>query len=114
MKLLLISDDPMFMDQVETELTKALAYLRIIGKCYSLKDGMRALQALSPDIVLLDGDIKGGVRDSSFFENLSAKHTKLLILASNIGGWSKHKDAATFILPMPFDPLVIAHVISNM
>ncbi len=54
MRLLLLSENPVLVDALEAELAQRLPALRVIGKCYSVGEGMKAASLLLPDIVILD------------------------------------------------------------
>lgn len=59
MRLLLLSEDPVLVDALEAELARRLPALRVIGKCYSLREGMKAVGLLLPDAIVIDEAIKG-------------------------------------------------------
>ncbi|MCF8247272.1 MAG: hypothetical protein K9J37_19655 [Saprospiraceae bacterium] len=54
MRLLLLSEDPVAMDELEAKLQQQLPALRVIGKCYTWSEGIQAAQRLQPDVVLID------------------------------------------------------------
>lgn len=102
MRLLLISSSPLLMEQVETELATRMPTLRVIGKCYTLREGIRAAQALLPGVVLLDGDMDG-VAGMDDLEVLITTGGRLIVLASKGTPLSSEKAIAMYILDKPFD-----------
>ncbi len=112
MTILLISSSPLLMEQVETELATRMPTVRVIGKCYTLRDGIRAAQALLPGVVLLDGDMDG-VAGMGDMEMLITKGSVLIVLVSKGTPLSSEKAIAMYILEKPFDVEAFAELMDS-
>ncbi len=112
MKLLLISDSPLLMDQVETETATRMPTVRVIGKCYTLREGIRAAQALLPDVVLLDGDMDGIARLGAL-GGLKTEGGRLIVLVSKGTPRSLGKAIVMHILEKPLDVEVFVELIDS-
>lgn len=100
MRLLLLSDSPVLVDALEAELAARLPAPRVIGKCYTLQEGMRAVQALQPDVVLLDGDMEGSVAapDIQYLGDF-----KLVVLTSEEEAVRRWSRLGVLVLRNPFE-----------
>lgn len=80
MRLLLLSKDPVSLDELEAKLTQRLPALRVIGKCYKWADGVQAAWQLHPDAVVI-GD-ESQLFDPKKLAQLKVNCKYLLVLIS--------------------------------
>ncbi len=54
MTIIVISNNSLLMESIRSELEEHCPGYTIIGNCYTVADGLSAIRALIPDIVLID------------------------------------------------------------
>jgi DNA-binding NarL/FixJ family response regulator len=113
MTLLLLSPSPFLMEQVEAETSTRMPFLKVIGKCYTLREGIRAVRALRPEVVLLDGDMQGATSPDALSELNNIDSVKLIVLirAETTRLWWKGSPVA--ILQKPFEIAAFARLLES-
>jgi hypothetical protein len=100
------------MERVEAEIADRMPILKVIGKCYTLREGIRAAQALRPSVVLLDGDMKG-IDSPNALSGFDIEGIKLILLLQAVATRLWWQGISVPILEKPFDVEAFARLLED-
>lgn len=111
MTLIILSDDALLMQRIQERLSNHCPTAKVIGNCYTVADGLAAVEALRPELVVLDMEMPA-VKKDKVFAFILEKGIHVIALTTNKALLKQlQKEGVRAMLTMPFDELVLSSML---
>ena len=111
MTLIILSNDAFLIQQIEQTIEYAQLPIEIIGHCYAIEEGIKTINALKPNIILLDMEMPKA-KKSNIREHQVVKTALMIMLTTNYKLYNSFRGLGFLVvISKPFDQTDLINIL---